>query len=485
MKKLTKIVATISDMNCEPEFLDRLYKAGMNVVRLNTAHQSHADALKVVENVRKVSNKIALLVDTKGPEIRTTKAVDKIMVKSGDLIKFKGDPNGISSPEMVYVSYPNFAKDIPDGSTILIDDGDIELVAIRHEGDVVICEVRNEGSIKGRKSVNIPSVHIKLPSLSEKDKGFIKFAVEQDLDFIAHSFVRNKEDVKAVQDILDELNSKIRIIAKIENQAGVDNIDEILDVVHGVMIARGDLAIEIPRERIPAIQKKIIRKCMEKRKVVITATQMLHSMIENPRPTRAEVSDIATAIYDGTDAVMLSGETAYGKYPEESVKVMASVAKEVEQSKGYYDANLPVVALSSEVSGWLCQSAVEAATTLNTQAIVADTTSGRTIRNLAGFRGNRPIFAMAYSRHTMRLLSLSYGVHVNFIEKRNTPDEFMCAGLAKLMERNYLHTDDRIVVIAGSFGRGTGASFIEIGNVGKLHNRFLSRKNNPIDGLNE
>lgn len=473
MKKLTKIVATISDKRCEPEFLKRLYRAGMNVVRLNTAHQTHDDALKVIESVREVSNKIGILLDTKGPEIRTTAATDKIPVKSGDFIKMKGDPNGISSSEMVCVSYPDFARDIPDGSIILIDDGDIELRAVKHEADYVICEVRNEGYIKGRKSVNIPSVHIKLPSLSEKDKGFIRFAIEQDLDFIAHSFVRNKEDVKAVQDILDEQNSKIKIIAKIENQEGVDNIDEILDVVHGVMVARGDLAIEVPRERIPAIQKMIIRRCMEKRKVVITATQMLHSMIDNPRPTRAEVSDIATAIYDGTDAVMLSGETAYGKYPEEAVKVMTSVAKEVEQNKKPYADDLAIVALSSEVSGWLCQSAVEAATKLNTQAIVADTTSGRTIRNLAGFRGNRPIFAMAYSRHTMRVLSLSYGVHVNYIERRNTPDEFMCAGLAKLVEREYLKNDDPIVVIAGSFGKGTGASFIEIGKVGMLHNRFL------------
>lgn len=472
MKKLTKIVATISDLHCEPAFLERLYKAGMNVVRLNTAHQTHADALKVVENVRMVSNKIAILLDTKGPEIRTTQAVDKIMVKSGDIVKLKGDPDGISSSEMIYVSYPDFAKDIPDGSIILIDDGDIELKAIRHEGDVVICEVRNEGSIKGRKSINIPSVHIKLPSLSEKDIEFIRFAVDNDLDFIAHSFVRNKEDVKAVQDILDEKQSRMKIIAKIENQEGVDNIDEILDVVHGVMIARGDLAIEVPRERIPGIQKMMIRRCLEKRKVVITATQMLHSMIENPRPTRAEVSDIATAIYDGTDAVMLSGETAYGKYPEESVKVMASVAKEVERTKNPYIDDLPLAALSSEVSGWLCQSAVQAAAKLDTQAIVADTTSGRTIRNLAGFRGNRPIYAMAYSRHTMRVLALSYGVHVNFIEKRNTPDEFMSAGLAKLMDNSYLHADDQVVVIAGSFGRGMGASFIEIGKVGKLHNRF-------------
>jgi pyruvate kinase len=472
MEKLTKIVATISDLRCEPEFLTKLYKEGMNVVRLNTAHQSHEEALKVVNNVRAVSDKIALLLDTKGPEIRTTKATDKIAVEAKQVIKMKGDPNGISSSEMIYVSYPKFAEDVPVGSFILIDDGDIELKVIDKEDDALVCEVGNAGYIKGRKSVNIPSVHIKLPALSEKDKRFIHFAAENELDFIAHSFVRNKKDVLAVQRILDEHNSPIKIIAKIENQQGIDNIDEILDVVHGVMIARGDLAIEVPRERIPMIQKQIIRKCMERRKVVITATQMLHSMIENPRPTRAEVSDIATAIYDGTDAVMLSGETAYGKYPLESVKVMASVAKEVEQNKGCYAEDLPIAALASQESGWLCQSAVEAATTLDTQAIVGDTTSGRTIRNLSGFRGKRPIFAMAYDRKVMRVLALSYGVHVNYIDTRNTPDEFIRSGLSQLLQKGYLKSSDKIVIIAGSFGKGKGASFVEIGAVSELLTRI-------------
>ncbi len=468
MKKLTKIVATISDLNCEPEFLKQLFDAGMNVVRLNTAHQTHEDTLKVIKNVRKISNKIALLLDTKGPEIRTTKASKEIFVKGGDRICVKGNPEGISTSEMIYVSYPDFVKDVHDGSSILIDDGDIELEVLEHVDDALLCEVKNKGSIKGRKSVNIPSAHLSLPALSDKDKAYIHFAAEHDLDFIAHSFVRNKQDVLAVQRILDEHNSNIKIIAKIENQQGIDHIDEILDVAHGVMIARGDLAIEVPRERIPIIQKDIIRKSQARRKISITATQMLHSMIENPRPTRAEVSDIATAIYDGTDAVMLSGETAYGKYPLESLRVMSSVAMQVEQNKGLYAEDVPIAVLASEISGWLCQSAVKAATQLKAQAIVADTTSGRTIRNLAGYRGNRPIYAMAYSKRTMRELALSYGVHVNYIEQRNSPDEFIRYGISRLMRKNYLQEDDVIVIIAGSFGRGVGASFIEIGNVKEL-----------------
>lgn len=473
MKKLTKIVATISDLNCEPEFLTDLFEAGMNVVRLNTAHQSHEDTLKVINNVRKVSNKIALLLDTKGPEIRTTKAKEDIFVKSGDKIRMKGGPDALSSKEMIYVSYCDFVNDVKDGSRILIDDGDIELEVLEHKDDTLICEVKNQGFIKGKKSVNIPSVHLSLPALTDKDIGYIHFAAENDLDFIAHSFVRNKEDVLAVQRILDEHSSNIKIIAKIENQQGIDNIDEILDVAHGVMIARGDLAIEVPRERIPIIQKDIIRKSMARRKVSITATQMLHSMIENPRPTRAEVTDVATAIYDGTDAVMLSGETAYGRYPCEAMRVMTSVCKEVEQNKGLYVEDVPIAVLASEVSGYLCRSAVRAATQLKAQAIVADTTSGRTIRNLAGYRGNRPIFAMAYSKRTMRELALSYGVHVNYIDKRNTPDEFIRHGISRLIQKDYLNEDDLIVIIAGSFGRGVGASFIEVGKVNELIRRAI------------
>ena len=315
MRKKTKIVATISDKSCSVEFLRELYDAGMNVVRLNTAHQNHEQALKVVRMVREVSDKIAILIDTKGPEIRTNEMDVEKHVKRGDIVKMRGLPEVNSDGDYINLSYDGFVNDVEVGCKILIDDGVLELKVVGSEKDFLLCEVQNSGVIQGRKSVNIPSALIKLPALTDKDKGFIRFAAEHKLTFIAHSFVRNSEDVIAVQNILDETNSKVKIIAKIENEEGVDNIDEILDHVYGVMVARGDLAIEISSEKLPLVQKNIIQKCIKARKPVIVATQMLHSMIDHPRPTRAEVSDIANAIFEGTDAVMLSGETAYGKYP--------------------------------------------------------------------------------------------------------------------------------------------------------------------------
>jgi pyruvate kinase len=461
MEKLTKIVATISDKNCSVKFLEELYAAGMNVVRLNTAHQTYDDTLKVIQNVRKVSDQIALLLDTKGPEIRTTIANTEIHVKSGDMISVKGAPEQNTTKDMICVDYQRFEEDIPINSKILIDDGEIELLVIDKKNDYLKCEVRNEGIIEGRKSINIPSVHIKLPALTEKDKGYIRFAIENDLDFIAHSFVRNKEDVLSVQKILDEAGSPIKIIAKIENQDGINNIDEILDYAYGVMIARGDLAIEVPRERIPFIQKKIISKCIKKRKPVIVATQMLHSMIKNPRPTRAEVSDIATAIFDGTDAIMLSGETAYGKYPLEAVETMTQIALEIEKQKEKYIESKFVV-ITNKTSAYLCKAAVKSAIRLNAKAIIADTAAGHTIRNLSGYRGQVKIFALAYKKHIMRELALSYGIYASFIEPLNSTDEFLEFSIEKLVQENLLKLSDRVVFLAGSFRKSKGANFIQI-----------------------
>jgi len=467
MQKLTKIVATISDRKCDVEFIQNLYNAGMNVVRLNTAHQGHDDTLKVIENVRKVSSKIALLIDTKGPEIRTTISEVEIQVKAGEQIKIKGAPDELTTREMVCVSYEDFVSDVPLASKILIDDGEIELCVIDKNEEFLTCEVKNAGLIEGRKSVNIPSVHIKLPALSEKDKDYVLFAIEHEIDFIAHSFVRNKEDVLAIQNILDEHHSKIKIIAKIENQDGVDNIDEILDYAYGIMVARGDLAIEIPREKIPFIQKRIIKKCMERRKPVIIATQMLHSMIKNPRPTRAEVSDIATAIFDGTDAIMLSGETAYGAYPLEAVETMTRIALEVERDKEAFLDN-DITILTNEIAAYLSRAAVKSAARLNAAAIIADTTKGRTVRNLTGFRGNVKIFALCYDKRIMRELALSYGVYGKFMEPRLNTDEFLEHSISRLLNKGLLKQNDRIVIIAGSFGRSMGANFIQIGEVKDL-----------------
>lgn len=474
--KQTKIIATISDKKCDVEFLAELFENGMNVVRLNTAHQTFEDTLKVVNNVREVSDKIALLLDTKGPEIRTTASKFEIPVKSGDIVYMKGDPDKETSIEMIYVSYKDFVKDVPVNSRILIDDGEIELVVTEKDSDKLTCRVENSGYIQGKKSVNIPSIHIKLPTLSKKDIDFINFAIEHDLDFIAHSFVRNKEDVLLIQKILDEKKSKIKIIAKIENEQGVDNIDEILEHVYGIMIARGDLAIETSRSRIPFVQKMIIKKCIEKRKPVITATQMLHTMIRNPRPTRAEVSDVANAIYDGTDALMLSGETACGKYPVESVKIMNQIALEVEKTKDDYN-EIPAVVLNNEISAYLCKSAVKASVRLNVDAIVADSMSGRTIRNMSAFRGKKPIYAICYNKSIIRDLALTYGAHPYYMEPSDTTEEFLHSGLCILMDKDLLNFEDTIVVLAGNFGPGLGASYIEISKVDNLLKRSSQTSN--------
>ncbi len=472
-RKKTKIVATISYKKCGVEFLRELYNAGMNVVRINTAHQSPDDSIKVINNVREVSENIAILLDTKGPEVRTNKSELDIRVTQGQRIKIKGNPAMESNNECLYVSYKGFVDDVPEGSNVLIDDGDIELKVVEKNKDALLCEVCNSGIIKSRKSVNVPKVSMNLPSLSDKDRMYVHFAVENNLDFIAHSFVRSKEDVREIQEILDKHKSPIKIIAKIENQDGVDNIDEILEKVYGIMVARGDLAIEVPYEKIPGVQNMIVRKCIALRKPVIIATQILHSMIHNPRPTRAEISDIANSIYGQTDAVMLSGETAYGKYAVRSVETMTRVAIQAEQDKEeFYDT--PTIPLSTEISGYLSKSAVKASIRLNAGAIIADTIEGNTIRNLAGFRGKKTVFAQCYSKRTMRELALSYGVDAHYMELKDTSREFFIDNALDALTSNGIITEkDLVVVIAGNFGPGPGASYIEITSAENLRSDDL------------
>jgi pyruvate kinase len=474
MRKKTKIVATISDKKCDVDLLKKLRAAGLNVVRLNTAHMNHHQALKVIKNVRQVSDRIAILVDTKGPEIRTTVSQEPFQVTFGDLIRVKGDPAGTTSPDCVYVNYENFVQDVSPGTRILIDDGNVELVVNRKENDYLICEARNQGLIEGRKSVNIPSIHVTLPSLSEKDREFIHFAIDHDLEFIAHSFVRNKQDVLAIKEILDEKKSDIKIIAKIENQEGVDNIDEILDYAYGVMVARGDLAVEIPQEQIPGIQKKLIEKCMRRRKPVIIATQMLHSMIRNPRPTRAEISDVANAIYDGTDAIMLSGETAYGDYPVESVLTMSEIALETEKIKPPI-LEIPQMILNTDITAFLTATAVKASVELNAQAIVCDTMDGRSVRAMAAYRGKNIIFAHCYNKRVMRELALSYGVYVNYQELGDKYMEFVVPALESLMNKSGLKPEDRVIGVAGDHRWQSGISNLTVNTIKGFIKKF---KNN-------
>ena len=468
--KRTKIVATISDKNCEPAFIKELYEAGMNVIRINSAHLDIDGALRIIKNTREVSDKIAIILDTKGPEIRTTICDAPIPLKKGATINIIGDPGKKSSPEAIYVTYKDFSSDIPLGSLILMDDGELELRVLRKHGEALECTIENDGILTSRKSVNVPSVKIQLPSLTDKDRTFIEMAVKNNVDFIAHSFVRSKHDVLDVQAVLNSFNSGIKIIAKIENQEGIDNLDDILDNVYGIMVARGDLGIEIPYEQIPGIQRMIITKCIITRKPVIVATQMLHSMITNPRPTRAEVSDIANAIYSQTDAIMLSGETANGKYPVEAVKTMTKVALEVEKNKEKF-MNIPYLNVTGEISAYLAKVAVKTAFRIDARGIIADTVGGRTIRDMASYRGIKLILAQCYSESTMRELALSYGVYASLQVKKKSVDEFIHIALKNLTKTHNLKSEDIIVVLAGNFSGGSGFSFIEVGSVEYLKDR--------------
>ena len=457
--KRTKIVATISDKRCEIGFLRELYEAGMNVVRLNTAHQTLDEAMKVVRNVRAVSDQIALLIDTKGPEVRTCDIVVPVRVGKGEIIFMTGDRT-LGAEKLIHVSYEHFVRDVQIGDKILVDDGDVELIVRDKKENCLELEASNPGEIKDKKSINVPGVNMHLESLSDKDRKFIQFAMDNKLDFIAHSFVRNKQDVMEIQQILDEQHSNIKIIAKIENQEGVNHIDEILDHVYGVMVARGDLAIEIDAEKIPLIQRYIVNKCIESKKPVIIATQMLHTMIDHPRPTRAEVSDIANAVFSGTDAIMLSGETAYGDYPLEAVKVMSRVA-EANESILPPDANRNLVRINNEITAALARVAVRMTTMLPIKAIVVDTNSGRTARYLSAFRGGLPVYARCYDEHVMRELALSFGVRPYFSVKPHSRDEFM-RDIPQVLLQNGYQPEDQILVIGGSFGHVRGASFLEV-----------------------
>lgn len=460
--KQTKIVATISDQRCDVDFIRGLFEAGMNVVRMNTAHISREGFDRLVNNVRAVSNRIAILVDTKGPEVRTTTLADEpIPFKEGDRVKMVGNPDLLTTRECIAVTYPHFVKDLSVGSHVLIDDGDLELVVVEKQPDSLLCEVQNEAKLGSRKSVNVPGVRINLPSLTEKDRSNIAYAIEKDIDFIAHSFVRNKQDILDIKEILDAQGSDIRIIAKIENQEGVDNIDEILTVADGVMVARGDLGIEVAQERIPGIQRQLIRKCILAKKPVIVATQMLHTMISNPRPTRAEVTDIANAIYYRTDALMLSGETAYGKYPLEAVQTMTKVAAQAEKDKlADNDIRIPLTD-TDDVTAFLAKQAVKATNKLKIRAIITDSYSGRTARNLAAFRGKYPVLAICYKEKTMRHLALSYGVEAIYMPELANGQEYYFAALRRLLGEGRLLPTDMVGYLS-SGKAGTQTSFLEI-----------------------
>lgn len=458
-KKLTKILATIPS-DCTEAFIRSLYESGMNAVRLNTAHQTPEEALRAIRVVRAVSPHIAILIDTKGPEVRTRRIDEPIHLAQGETCCIVRDGTTLPGKHFA-VSYPAFIDEMVEGKSILIDDGSLELVVRKKEADRLVCEACAAGEIKKNKSLNTPGVHLDLPSLQEKDREFIAFAIENDIDFIAHSFVRSKADVAAIQELLNKAGSKIRIIAKIENTKGVDNLDEILDHAAGVMVARGDLGVEVPMERLPGIQKHIIQTCTRRAKIVITATQMLHSMIENPRPTRAEVSDVANAVYDGTDVLMLSGETAYGKYPLEAVRTMSRIAAEAEATRP--KINMHSAATSNQIRAFIAATASRATSEIPIKAVIADTETGRIASILSSFRMKVPIYAESVHAKTVNALALNYGVFPSLIEAQPSTDQLVRHSIASLMEQELLQPEDLVMVVGGSPSGYSGATnFVQI-----------------------
>lgn len=461
MKK-TKMVCTIGPKSESKEMLTKLVNAGLNVMRLNFSHGDFEEHGARINNIREImqetGKRVAVLLDTKGPEIRTIKLEngDDVMLEAGQEFTITTDKTVVGNKNIVAVTYDKLAEDLKAGDTVLLDDGLVGLTVKAVEGNEVKCIVNNNGELGENKGVNLPGVSVNLPALSEKDIADLKFGCEQDVDFVAASFIRKADDVKAVRKVLDENGgSNIQIISKIENQEGVDNFDEILELSDGIMVARGDLGVEIPVEEVPFAQKMMIEKCNAAGKMVITATQMLDSMIKNPRPTRAEAGDVANAILDGTDAVMLSGESAKGKYPELAVQTMATIAARTDAELDKYGA----IEFNGEmtVTEAIARGAVEAAENLDARAIVVLTESGTTARNLRKSFPSAMILAMTNSPKTASQLMLTRGVYPTIVEEINSAEEFHAKAI-EVAKNSELIADGDIVVLTSGVNSKEGTT---------------------------
>lgn len=451
----TKIVCTIGPASEDVETLKKLILAGMNVARINFSHGNFQDQEQKIKNVKQAREElnmpVALLLDTQGPEIRTEKLEQMpVELKAHDIFTLVNE-DIVGNKERVSITYKELYKDIKVGTQILIDDGKIELQVKQIQGKDIVCEVMNGGMLGNRKSINLPGTHVNLPSLKEKDIEDLKNGCKADFDFVAASFVRSKEDIQAIRKVLDENGGeKIKIIAKIENQEGIDNLDEIIEVSDGIMVARGDLGVEIPFYEVPIMQKKFIQKCNNAGKLVITATQMLDSMTENPNPTRAEVSDVANAIFDVTGAIMLSGESAMGKYPVKCVETMNHIAVAVEEYIKYWKRftrrEHDLTDLDYEFN--LNHSVTTTAMEMNAKAIFAYTETGNTPRMLASFLPACPIYALTNNEKTYRQLALAWNTTPILIKDKTKPNDIIEEGIEEAKRRGYVQEGD-VVVLAG------------------------------------
>jgi len=455
MKK-TKIVCTIGPASESLETLIKLINAGMNVARLNFSHgdfEEHGARIVNIREASKITGKmVAILLDTKGPEIRTNNMKDGIVsLVTGETVRISmAEVEG--TKDKFSITYPELINDVVVGNHILLDDGliDLEVTELDKENNEIVTLIKNSGILKNKKGVNLPGIKTNFPGLTQKDADDITFGIENDVDFIAASFVRRASDVLAITEILEKHNAThIQIIPKIENQEGIDNIDEILQVSQGLMVARGDLGVEIPTEEVPIAQKMLIKKCNALGKPVITATQMLDSMQRNPRPTRAEAGDVANAIFDGTDAVMLSGETAAGDYPVEAVTTMATIAMRTEEAIVGQDAFALKAYSNTDMAEAIGQAVGHTARNLNIQTIVAATESGHTARMISKYRPKAHIVAVTFSERQRRGLALSWGVSPFVTEKPSSTDEMMDLATKVAQEQKFAKEGDLIIITAG------------------------------------
>ena len=470
----TKIICTLGPAVDDANLIRSLIEGGMDAARFNFSHGNHAEQLERLNRLKAVRDTmgrpVATILDTKGPEIRIRSFKEKsVALTAGESFTLTTEEVP-GTREMVSVSYPRLHEELSPGQEILIDDGLVAVRVERIEGTNIICTVENGGILSANKSINIPGVHIQLPALTDKDVEDIRFGVENDFDFIAASFVRRAADVAAVRAVLHDCGGDdIKIIAKIENQEGVDNLDEILEAADGVMVARGDLGVEIPAARVPILQKQMIRKGLQLGKPVITATQMLDSMMRNPRPTRAEVSDIANAVYDGTSCVMLSGETAGGKYPTEALQTMVSIVAETEEAIDYWrqfekQRVLPAANINDAITHTCCLTAKD----LDAKAILAATSSGRSARMICRFRPACPVAALTMREKVRRQLNLSWGVIPFLTGEVNSTDRIFSLTTDVAMKEGLVQTGDIVVITAGvPLGRSGSTNLIKAQAVGE------------------
>ena len=456
----TKIVCTLGPASNSPEMIEKMIRAGMNVARLNFSHGTHEEHAEVIDRIRKARDRLgvplAIMLDTKGPEIRLGKFKGgEAELKDGERITLRtDDPDFEGTASEVYITYAGLPAEISPGTRILLNDGAIELTAEKlfpEEGKIEAA-VTSGGLIKSGKGVNVPNVHLDMPHLSDRDKADLIFGIEHDVDFVAASFVRSKADVIGMRKFLDYHGGHgIKIISKIENLEGVDNFAEILERSDGIMVARGDMGVEVAFERLPGLQKRFIKECYQSGKMVITATQMLESMIEKPTPTRAEISDVANAVFDGTSAVMLSGETAIGKHPPAAVRAMAKIAEQAEHDALEADAynDMHYVIDTSDVTAALCDAACTTANDIRAKAIVTLTTTGKSARRMSKFRPTQPVVAATPLAKTFHQLALSWGVYPVLSLRQETLEDLLVHAVDCAKELDLVSPGDLVVIAAG------------------------------------